>query len=378
MVRSTLVALVLSVVVGASVRGGELTPPAGPIAGTDATLLNAQWTTLPFTITQPGTYRLTSNLTGVAGQHGIVIDTDNVTIDLNGFTLVGVPGSDRAITATRGTTRSGITVENGFVESWDGGGIDGNRIEFDGQLFRTEFVDTSVRHVTVTSIPGGNAIGCHDNSQVVHCIVRDSAVGVHLEKNGLIDSTSVWDSTSTGMLTADECVVRDSSVRFVSGTGIASGNFGLVRGCSVVGPGTGSGFGITAGTSVIIRECRVSKSATGITVDPGTLIENCTAFDNDNFGIVASENVTVRGCAVTGNAGDGIRGSGGADAANVIESNTVNDNGLWGINLMGTTGNFVYRNKIFGNGSGTINAPGSDAPISASSVGAGPFDNIAN
>ena len=42
---------------------------------------------LPFTISQSGSYYLSTNLTGVSGLHGIYIATGNVTLDLTGFTI---------------------------------------------------------------------------------------------------------------------------------------------------------------------------------------------------------------------------------------------------------------------------------------------------
>src|SRR5678815_4185257 len=83
---------------------GLLTPPGTP-APTMKTLdqveprvaINA--TNTPgdtdslFKITQPGSYYLTGNITGVAGKHGIAIAASGVTVDLNGFDVAGVPGS---------------------------------------------------------------------------------------------------------------------------------------------------------------------------------------------------------------------------------------------------------------------------------------------
>lgn len=46
----------------------------------------------PITISQPGSYRLTGNLTVPASADGIVITGENVTLDLNGFTIRG-PGT---------------------------------------------------------------------------------------------------------------------------------------------------------------------------------------------------------------------------------------------------------------------------------------------
>lgn len=43
----------------------------------------------PITISQPGSYKLTGNLTVPAGVMGIEITADNVTLDLNGYTVRG-------------------------------------------------------------------------------------------------------------------------------------------------------------------------------------------------------------------------------------------------------------------------------------------------
>src|SRR2546423_2519484 len=43
----------------------------------------------PISITQPGSYRLSGNLTVPVSTNGIEILTSNVTIDLNGFSLSG-------------------------------------------------------------------------------------------------------------------------------------------------------------------------------------------------------------------------------------------------------------------------------------------------
>lgn len=43
----------------------------------------------PYKITQPGSYKLTGNLTPPAGVNGIDMLVDNVTLDLNGFSILG-------------------------------------------------------------------------------------------------------------------------------------------------------------------------------------------------------------------------------------------------------------------------------------------------
>jgi hypothetical protein len=49
-------------------------------------------------INEPGSYYLTDNITGVSDKNGIEIASDNVTLDLKGFALIGVPGSGDGIT----------------------------------------------------------------------------------------------------------------------------------------------------------------------------------------------------------------------------------------------------------------------------------------
>ena len=91
--------ITVAVAVHSTVAQGPLTPPGVPVP-TMKTLdqidskleKRTPIEALPFTISAPGSYYVTGNLTGVAGQHGITIDADNVTLDLGGFELVG-PGS---------------------------------------------------------------------------------------------------------------------------------------------------------------------------------------------------------------------------------------------------------------------------------------------
>jgi hypothetical protein len=88
----------------------------------------------PITLSQPGNYKLTSNLLVPAGVGGIYIEAFNVTLDLNGFAVIGpatCTGSGAARACTGVGSSNGIeagwlaTIRNGTVRGFTGVGING-------------------------------------------------------------------------------------------------------------------------------------------------------------------------------------------------------------------------------------------------------------
>jgi len=73
-------------------------------------------TQLPITITQPGTYVLQSDL--VTSGNGIVIQSDNVTIDLNGFTITGSSDASTQAFGISAFDYSNITISNGSIDGF--------------------------------------------------------------------------------------------------------------------------------------------------------------------------------------------------------------------------------------------------------------------
>ena len=69
----------------------------------------------PVEISAAGSYRLTGDLTPTGGQTAISVDTADVTIDLNGFRLVGSGGG----TGISADAADYLTVRNGTVRSFD-------------------------------------------------------------------------------------------------------------------------------------------------------------------------------------------------------------------------------------------------------------------
>jgi len=74
--------------------------------------------TVPYTITAPGVYCLTGDLTGFASNAAITIQADNVTLDLNGYTLEGAGGTPTGIGSQ---DRSNVTLRNGRIVGFGSG-----------------------------------------------------------------------------------------------------------------------------------------------------------------------------------------------------------------------------------------------------------------
>ena len=75
----------------------------------------------PVEIDQPGSYRLTSDLTVPSGYFGFVVHADNVTLDLNGFTVFGGGGATADGLALY--TQKNIEIRNGTVREFSRTGI---------------------------------------------------------------------------------------------------------------------------------------------------------------------------------------------------------------------------------------------------------------
>jgi hypothetical protein len=120
----------------------------------------------PYTITQPGSYKLSGNLTVPNINTGaIVIASDRVTLDLNGFALIGPAecpaptcaagaGAAHGITAGTDTPAKGysnITIRNGTVR---GMGRDGIHVLGDSVLIEYVQVNNNLLSGIVVRSPG--------------------------------------------------------------------------------------------------------------------------------------------------------------------------------------------------------------------------------
>jgi len=350
-----------------------------------------------FAITQPGSYYLTANITGVGGvPYGILIEANDVTLDLNGFAMTGLGNGYYGIVVSVIGANQNIVVRNGTLRNWGEGVAAPNgycELEqlrvFGSALSGFSLGDhCAVRNCSALN-NGNTGILVGSFSQVADCLVSSNASGGIVSSNTCsLKNCTVSGNAATGMTIGNGCVVADSVVSF-NATGISGGsdcslsgsqasynlddgidlnnNFNLSQ-CTANGNGrSGSGYGFKLGNGGTVNNCTASTNESGFAVwnsctvnnctassngDGGILttgndcaVNDCTASDNTSYGIlVGGNNCTVINCTACGNTNDyepaGIEVNGNNCQ---ITGNNCGGNGYAGILIFGTQNRIDYN-----------------------------------
>ncbi|MCA9292408.1 MAG: right-handed parallel beta-helix repeat-containing protein [Phycisphaerales bacterium] len=340
----------------ATAVAGPLNPPPGPVASTMKTLdqveprvpinqTNTPGTaTTVYRITQPGSYYLTGKVAGENARHGIEIAASGVTIDLNGFEVLGKAGSLNGITISI-SSLSNICVRNGSVRNWGSHGID--------------LSENSARGIIVEGVSstdnGGHGIFLRGAGSVSRCTATRNG------QHGIF---------AFGGVSISDCAALENL-----GNGFQA-TLCTVTGCTSVS-NAAHGFD---GAGTQMSHCAASfNEGNGFDVIQSS-VTHCEAGSNDGDGILA-----VRDCVITDNQcntngfmtadGANIHVTGGGNriegnncieadrgidvdaAGNVIIKNTCSDNTTnWDIFLANKVGVIVVAppsGAILGNSGGT-------------------------
>lgn len=273
----------------------------------------------PVTITRAGSYRLTSNLaTSSRALTAISITSDDVTVDLGGFTIActfntgAVPvgclfgGSGDGVAS--GTSNARITVRSGGVRDM---GREGIRVGPEGRVEAVHVADN-----------GDDGIFAGVRSTVSGSTVRNNAADGILANNGAI----VTGNTVSG--NGDDGI-QTGSVSTISGNGsFNNGNDGIhsASGSTVSGNtvSNNSNIGIFASTGSTVSDNTADFNGTdGISASTGSTVSGNTAFSNGDDGISVPDGCLVQRNTMSGNTTYGLRTSLSAYRANVITNNGV-------------------------------------------------------
>jgi parallel beta-helix repeat protein len=232
----------------------------------------------PVTLSQPGSYRLTSNLSNPdLNADGLLVTAADVQVDLNGFTIAGpcAPTLCAGGGAGRGILvlgdRDNIRIHNGVIKHNAREGI---------KAADPGASDTSVEKVSVIA---NQLVGIWINSGVI----RNSIISF----NG---------GDGVRVSSGDGSLVLESSVRSNGADGIS----------------TGPGVTVSGNTAAL-------NGGMGIITSTGSTISGNTVYQNGDAGITTIRGSTVSGNTVLQNAGNGIQTAEGCTVAR----NTVRLNG---------------------------------------------------
>lgn len=193
--------LLIVVAVYGITAAGDLEPPGPPAPTGRSTIFQVN---MPFTISTPGSYVVMENLTAGASEHGISItaSTNDVTLDLNGFTLKGVPGSLIGI-RVNGSTHN-IAIVNGVVRDWGQDGI--------SAIFG---FNTQIRNIRAYNnghdFPdgaGGSGILSGTNSTIQNCTsLANNDHGIVSRFGSVISASTARDNYSDGIQGIESLVI---------------------------------------------------------------------------------------------------------------------------------------------------------------------------
>lgn len=384
-----------------------------------------------YSITQPGSYYLTTNLVGVAGKNGIGILTNGVTIDLNGFTLIG-PGGTNGCGITSPYYGWNVLIRNGTIQNWGFAGVlldYGNAKFEDLKIYGPsiygifDFDDLSQFHhcsafnfssagfatgnsdvltdCTAYGMNGSVGFAIEEDCVLNHCASENCGFGYSLGPGSSAFGCTAGND-GVGYVLSQYCTVKDCNALFTKTNGFDAS---FESGCIFTSCNAGNcdGSGIVTGDSATVANCSANENIlNGISAGTGCTITGCTANQNGyttpGIGILTGTRATISNCTANNNQGDGIRFGGdsiitgchassngqGAISAGLrsagsgsrVDGNQARDN--VGTGILASTSDVVIRNTCGNNSVANFNpSTGSNfAPIQTPASATNPLANI--
>jgi hypothetical protein len=143
----------------------------------------------PVTITRPGSYKLSGNLTAPQDSDGIVIAADDVSLDFNGFTLTASgPGSGRFGIFDGFAAHTRLSIRNGAITS------------FAGDVFVFDITSVDLRDMRIQNDgPQSNVVLAGTGSILINNIIEGGNFGLVAGVNSVISGNVVRGAKTVGI-----------------------------------------------------------------------------------------------------------------------------------------------------------------------------------
>jgi len=187
---------------------------AAPIWGDDGFFVIAgggkvgtQINSVPYTINSPGLYCLARNISySTTTGHAITVAASDVTLDLNGFCLMGpgkFSGTNYGIYIQDGI--SNVEIRNGTIRNFGGDGVHGLTTSkyFGIRVLSLRVIDTG--NVGIYLEGGGNNL-------VAGCSVMGADFGIYTYSYSTVSGNMVKGNPALGIATLDYCTISGNTV----------------------------------------------------------------------------------------------------------------------------------------------------------------------
>ena len=257
---------------------GSLTPPGAP-APTMKTLAQIEPRTpvssAPYTISAPGSYYLTTNLTVATGD-AITIATNGVTLDLSGFTISSTAASATGTGIMLSSGWSDVTICNGHIR----GGVTNNGsgvYSGSGFAYGIYYSGNAPANVLVSRV---SVSGC-----------RFQGINLYAFNSTAVESCTVRTVGGYGIMAASikGSVALDCGSAAIYGSQVADSR----------GTCTGSDYGLYA---YVAQNC-VGGSSSGEGLHAAYTAQNCYGYSTSGNGLYAA---TAQSCYGQSSSGTGL------------------------------------------------------------------------
>jgi hypothetical protein len=277
---------------GATLALGMLTSPASantigsiqavtPAVDTDFPRTPITQAMLPLTIFKAGSYYLAENLVATADTSFLIrVTTADVTIDLNGFRIVGSTGSLGASSCILLSNAHNASISNGTIRGCKSVGISGYSSDF-VQIDRVRLLNNG----SLGADLGHGALVSRSTT------ANNGGQGLRVAEGSVVEAVVAYGNDSHGIQGNDGSVFQSVAAMNNSLSGVLGGVGAVVRGVAAMANLTGVEVGLA---SAVTSTATTQNASVGIKGDKHMLLGMCTAVGN-GYGFWTGQSALTNG-----------------------------------------------------------------------------------